>query len=116
MVNVTTLMEIRGLNVAFRSQGEPAHRSRQPLNDSKKSNGVLAVRDLSFSIAAGEVLGLVGESGSGKSVTSLAVMRLLPPQAQVQGEIFFANGTGTPRTCLTSPKTRCGPSAEPASA
>ena len=48
-----------------------------------------AVRDLSFSIASGEVLGLVGESGSGKSVTSLALMRLLAPQAQVTGLIRF---------------------------
>ena len=53
-----------------------------------------AVRDLNFSIAPGEVLGLVGESGSGKSITSLAIMRLLPPQALVTGEILFSeNGT-----------------------
>ena len=35
------------------------------------------------------MLGLVGESGSGKSVTSLTIMRLLVPQAQVRGQIFF---------------------------
>jgi len=46
-----------------------------------------AVRNVNFSIASGEVLGLVGESGSGKSVTSLAIMGLLVPQALVQGRI-----------------------------
>jgi len=48
-----------------------------------------AVRDLSFSIEKGESVGLVGESGSGKSVTSLAIMRLLAPQARVTGSIRF---------------------------
>ncbi|MFL6437774.1 MAG: ABC transporter ATP-binding protein [Terriglobales bacterium] len=50
-----------------------------------------AVRDLSFSMGAGEALGLVGESGSGKSVTSLAIMRLLAPQARVVGSIRFGD-------------------------
>jgi oligopeptide/dipeptide ABC transporter ATP-binding protein len=50
---------------------------------------VTAVRDVSFSIPRGGVLGLVGESGSGKSVTSLAIMRLLPTVAAVTGEICF---------------------------
>ena len=48
-----------------------------------------AVRDLSFPIAKGESVGLVGESGSGKSVTSLAIMRLLAPQARIRGSIRF---------------------------
>jgi len=46
-----------------------------------------AVRSISFSIAAGETLGLVGESGSGKSATSLAMMRLLPSSATVSGSV-----------------------------
>jgi oligopeptide/dipeptide ABC transporter ATP-binding protein len=47
------------------------------------------VRDVSFAIAPGEVLGLVGESGSGKSVSSLAILRLLPRRATVSGSIQF---------------------------
>ena len=54
-----------------------------------------AARDLDFTITKGEVLGLVGESGSGKSVTALALMRLLPPQARASGEIHFSNGSGS---------------------
>jgi len=52
---------------------------------------VQAVNDVSFTIASGETLGIVGESGSGKSVTSLAVIGLLPLVAKVTGEILFRN-------------------------
>jgi peptide/nickel transport system ATP-binding protein len=49
-----------------------------------------AVKKISFQINQGETLGLVGESGSGKSATSLALLRLLPSNAQVTGSITFA--------------------------
>jgi ABC-type glutathione transport system ATPase component len=89
---VPLLLEVRNLNIDF-----PA-KARVETGDSPvySEPAILlpAVRDVSFSIAPGEVLGLVGESGSGKSITSLAIMRLLPPQARVSGEIFFSeNGT-----------------------
>jgi peptide/nickel transport system ATP-binding protein len=48
-----------------------------------------AVDDISFHINAGQTLGLVGESGSGKSLTSLAILRLLPPSASGSGQIVF---------------------------
>ncbi|NAZ86760.1 ABC transporter ATP-binding protein [Kineococcus indalonis] len=52
---------------------------------------VTAVDGVSFTVGAGEVVGLVGESGCGKSVTSLAVMGLLPRRgAHVEGSVRFA--------------------------
>jgi microcin C transport system ATP-binding protein len=48
-----------------------------------------ATRGIGFDIAPGETLALVGESGSGKSVTALSVLRLLPPAAQISGQIMF---------------------------
>ena len=84
------LLDIRQLNIEFptalRAVGLPGATS--------PTQTLRAVRELNFSIASGEVLGLVGESGSGKSITSLAIMRLLPPQAVVTGEILFGeNGS-----------------------
>jgi oligopeptide/dipeptide ABC transporter ATP-binding protein len=73
------VLEVRDLRVEF-----PA-----------SPRALTAVRDVTFKLERGKVLGLVGESGSGKSVTSLAIMRLLPPQASVAGEIHFSqNGNG----------------------
>ena len=69
------LLDIRNLTVRFpASQG-----------------AVTAVRNVSLSLKQRQVLGLVGESGSGKSVTSLAIMRLLPPQSILSGEIKFGS-------------------------
>ncbi len=82
------LLEVRHLNIEF-PVTHAALRDGEPGAVVSKRT-LTAVRDLSFSIAPGEVLGLVGESGSGKSITSLAIMRLLPPQARVSGEISFA--------------------------
>lgn len=67
------LLEVNGLSVTFPSEAGP----------------VAAVRGLSYRIMAGEVLGLAGESGCGKSVSSLAVMGLLPPRARIAGSVRF---------------------------
>jgi peptide/nickel transport system ATP-binding protein/oligopeptide transport system ATP-binding protein len=71
-----SLLEVEGLRTVFATErGE-----------------VAAVDDVSFSLEAGEVLGIVGESGSGKSVTALSIMGLLPrPPARIAaGRIRFA--------------------------
>ncbi len=95
---VAALLEVRGLNVAF-AGSSAVHKLDASVSGAQASStagaGPFAVRDVSFTISPGEVLGLVGESGSGKSVTSLALMRLLPSQARVTGQILFRNGDGT---------------------
>ena len=94
---MSALLDVRNLNIGFPVKGSQAliQTAAQP-----GASVLPAVRDLSFSIAPGQVLGLVGESGSGKSLTSLAIMRLLPPQAYLSGQIVFLD-RGIPRA-LTS--------------
>ncbi len=67
------LLDIRNLTVRF------------PGKDGDQA----VVDHLSVSIQPGSITALVGESGSGKSVTSLAILNLLPAQARISGEIFF---------------------------
>ena len=100
------LLDVRQLTVEFPTQGgspgaavRSSGQSAAPIS----TRGLLAVRDLSFTVAPREVLGLVGESGSGKSVTSLALMRLLPQQARVAGTALFANGNGAAPDLLQLP-------------
>jgi oligopeptide/dipeptide ABC transporter ATP-binding protein len=96
---VAPLLDVRNLSIRFPRQAaiqEPTF-GRAGVADPH------AVRDLSFAIAPGEVLGLVGESGSGKSITSLAIMGLLPGSATVSGEINFQNGHGKASSLLDLP-------------
>jgi peptide/nickel transport system ATP-binding protein len=75
-VSVTApLLDVRDLRVVFTRKGR---------------RDATAVDGVSFSVDGGETVGLVGESGSGKSVTSLAVMGLLPKRGvRVEGEVTF---------------------------
>lgn len=67
------LLEISDLNISFRTD----------------DGLVSAVQGVDLRVAPGETVGLVGESGCGKSVTSLAVMGLLPKTSRVEGEIVL---------------------------
>ncbi|CAH1690303.1 Peptide ABC transporter permease [Hyphomicrobiales bacterium] len=62
------------------------------------SGSIAPVRDVSFTLRKGETLALVGESGSGKSVTSLAIMGLLPPQAAITKGNVRLNGQDIPHS------------------
>lgn len=63
----------------------------------KSDDGWRRVVDkVSYSLRRGETLGIVGESGSGKSVSSLAIMGLLPSNARVSGTIRMLDAEGKP--------------------
>jgi peptide/nickel transport system ATP-binding protein len=65
------VLEVTDLSVTFPSEDGP----------------LPAVREVSYRLRRGEALGIVGESGSGKSVTSMAIMGLLPRNAKVEGSV-----------------------------
>ncbi len=57
----------------------------------RKDNTIL-LKDVSFSLIQGEILGILGESGSGKSLTSLAILGLLPPGLEVESGAIYYKG------------------------
>jgi peptide/nickel transport system ATP-binding protein len=67
------LLEVRDLTVTYRSGKVP----------------VYAARSVDLSLAAGETLGMAGESGSGKTTVALSLLRLLPAETTVTGQIRF---------------------------
>ena len=73
---MTGLLEIQDLALGFSQEGQDR----------------LVIDGVSFCLNGGECLALVGESGSGKSVTALAVMRLLSPQARIRHGVIRLGG------------------------
>ena len=71
MMKETAVLDVRDLRITFPGKTEPA------------------VDGVSFTVGAGEVLGVAGESGSGKSTIALAALGLLPPDTSVGGSIHF---------------------------
>jgi peptide/nickel transport system ATP-binding protein len=69
------LLDVRGLRTSFHT----------------RDGIVRAVDGIDFHVDRGEIMGLVGESGCGKSVTSLSILRLVPPPGRIEaGEVVFA--------------------------
>ncbi len=67
------MLEVSDLSVRLQTQRGPAY----------------AIRNVSFKLQRGDTLGLVGESGCGKSITAMALIGLLPENAEVTGSIRF---------------------------
>jgi oligopeptide/dipeptide ABC transporter ATP-binding protein len=72
------VLRVEGLGIAFPERGTGPRRQ--------------VVRDLSFELGGGEMVGLVGESGCGKTLTALALLRLLPPRARITSGRVLLDG------------------------
>lgn len=80
MSDTSPLLDVRNLTITYKTD----------------RGYVAAVQDVSFTLPRGGSIGLVGESGSGKSTIAMGIMRLLPANARVSGQIIF-DGTDITR-------------------
>lgn len=83
--NSPTVLQVKDLTIAF---------SQTKNLFGKTIDWFYAVKNLDFSLAQGQSLGIVGESGSGKTTTALALLKLLGNSANVTGEILLAKNQG----------------------
>ncbi|HEY8373527.1 MAG TPA: ATP-binding cassette domain-containing protein, partial [Pseudonocardiaceae bacterium] len=72
-MTTTPLLELRDLTVTYRT----------------RQGVVPAVRGVNLSLEAGQTLGVAGESGCGKSTVAMAVLRLLPRNAELGGQVLL---------------------------
>ncbi len=79
-----TVLDVRNLQVEFITEGKV----------------IAAAQNISFKLEQGKTLGIVGESGSGKSVTSLALMGLVPSPGIISGGEIWFGGEKTPKVDL----------------
>ncbi len=84
MTKNNNILEVKDLSVAF--------------------GGRTVVENISYTLERGKTLGIVGESGSGKSVSSLALMGLLPKQATVTGQAFLSQSDDNSQSELKEQK------------
>ena len=72
-ISAGTLLDARGLGVTLRTGG----------------GAVELVRDVDVAVDRGEIVGLIGESGCGKSLSSMALLKLLPANMEIRGSVMF---------------------------
>ena len=90
-----TLLSVRNLNIGVHPFDKPKSRRNG------KPELLSSVKDVSFDISGGEIVGLLGESGSGKSLSALSIISLLGENKEVTGGSVLFSGGGTVRDLLT---------------
>ena len=75
---VNPVLSIRGVHLAFSS--------RDPQGAVRRAH---VLNGVELDVGSGRIVGLIGETGAGKSMTATATIGLLPPSAEVTGEILF---------------------------